>query len=142
MFTLFDLLKWVGGVVGAVFGAHYGYEAFAWPGALVGALLGGLAGLLVGDLPWMASWAWMRYDLKRSSVPRLKQRLQREYFVAHLLIGELVSRGEPLEQFRAHVAALMRSGDAPERHFGEAAARLWFPDLLADPPSGDHETGA
>ena len=147
MFTLFDLLKLAGAVTGAVFGGRYGYDAFGWPAAILGVLLGVVAGVLVGNLPWVASWAWMRYDLKRCSVPKLKERLKREYFISHLLIGELVSRGEPLEQFRGHVAALLRSGDAAEHHFGKGAARIWFPDLLPEsrststtpmpPPSGN-----
>jgi len=135
MFTLFDLLKLVGAVTGAVVGGRYGYDAFGWPAAILGVLVGVVAGVLVGNLPWVASWAWMRYDLKRCSVPRLKERLQREHFISHLLIGELVSRGEPLEQFRGYVAGLLRSGDPAEHHFGKGAARIWFPDLLPDAPS-------
>lgn len=130
MFTLFDLLKLLGTLAGAVIGGSYGLS-FGWPTAIVGALIGLMVGMLVGNLPWAASYAWMRYDLKRSSVATLKARLQREYFISHLLIGELVSRGEPLEQFRHYVAELLRSENALERHCGESAAGMWFPELLA-----------
>jgi hypothetical protein len=134
VFTLFDLLKLLGTVAGAVIGGSYG-SSFGWPAAIVGALIGLIIGMLVGNLPWAASYAWMRYDLKRSSVAKLKERLQREYFISHLLIGELVSRGEPLEQFRDYVAELLRSQNALERHCGEGVAGMWFPELLANSPS-------
>ena len=130
MFTLFDLLKLLGTVAGAVIGGSYG-SSFGWPAAIVGALIGLIIGMLVGNLPRAASYAWMRYDLKRSSVAKLKERLQREYFISHLLIGELVSRCEPLEQFRDYVAELRRSQNVLERHCGEGVAGMWFPELLA-----------
>jgi hypothetical protein len=130
VFTFFDLLKLLGAGAGAVIGGSYG-SSFGWPAALAGILLGLIVGMLVANLPWAASRAWMRYDLKRSSVAKLKERLRREYFISHLLIGELVSRGEPLEQFRDYVAELLRSQNALERHCGEGVAGTWFPELLA-----------
>jgi len=134
MFTIFDLLKLLGAVAGAVLGGSYG-SSFGWLAAILGALIGFVVGMLIGNLPWAASWAWMRYDLKRSSIAKLKERLHREYFISHLLIGELVSRGEPLGQFREYVAGLLRSRNALERHCGEGTAGMWFPDLLANSSS-------
>jgi hypothetical protein len=134
VFTFFDLLKLLGAGAGAVIGGSYG-SSFGWPAAIVGTLVGLIVGMLVGNLPWAASRAWMHYDLKRSSVAKLKERLQREYFISHLLIGELLSRGEPLEQFRDYVAELLRSHNALERHCGEGVARMWFPELLASSSS-------
>ncbi|MDH5221124.1 MAG: hypothetical protein OEW94_07825 [Betaproteobacteria bacterium] len=130
MFTFFDLLKLLGAAAGAVIGGSYG-SSFGWPAAIVGTLAGLIVGMLVGNLPWTASRAWMHYDLKRSSVAKLRDRLQREHSISHLLIGELLSRGEPLEQFRDYVAELLRSHDALERRCGEGTARMWFPELLA-----------
>jgi hypothetical protein len=130
MLTIFDLLQGVGAFGGALFAGRFGYDSFGWPTAVVATPLGFVAGAYIGNLPWAAAGAWMRYDLKRSSNDKLKERLEAEYFVAHLLIAELVSRGEPLEQFRSYVGALLHSDDSSRHHFGEQTARIWFPDLL------------
>lgn len=135
MFTLFDGFKLLGAVGGAVVGGSYGYQTFGWLGAVIGLPLGLLVGSFVLNLPWVVVWAWMRYDLKRSSIAKLKNRLHREYSISHLLIAELVSRGEPLEQFREFVAGLLRSNNPLERHCGEGAAGMWFPDLLVNSSS-------
>lgn len=131
MFTLFDLLKLTGVVTGAVIGGCLGYQAFGWLTAIIGVPLGIIMGAFIGNLPWVAAWLWMRYDLKRCSIPELKERLQSQRFISHLLIAELVSRGEPLEQFRDYVASSLRS----DGEFGESTARIWFPDLLPDSSS-------
>lgn len=128
MFTAFDLLKLVGALGGAVLGGLYGF-AHGWLAAVAGIVVGLVVGAFAGNLPWLASWAWMRYDLKRSSTARLKERLRAEYGISHLLIGELVSRGEPLEQFREYVAGLLESQNPLERHCGKGTAGMWFPDL-------------
>jgi len=134
MFTLFDLFQLVVAIAGAILVGSYG-SSFGWLAAILGALIGFVVGLLIGNLPWAASRAWMRYDLKRCSIAKLKERLNYEGFISHLLIGELVSRGEPLEQFRDYVAGLLRSSDVLERHYGEGTAGMWFPDLLPNDSS-------
>jgi hypothetical protein len=135
VFTLFDLLKLVGAGAGAFFAARLGYQTFGWPAAMIAAPLGFVGGGFIGNLPWVAAGAWMRFDLKRSSSAKLKQRLEREYFISHILIAELVSRGEPLEQFRGYVAGLLQSSNPSEQHFGREVAGLWFRDLLPVSPS-------
>ena len=135
MFTIFDLLKLLGAAAGAVLGGGYGYQTFGWLGAVIGLPLGLLVGSFVFNLPLVVGWAWMRYDLKRSSIAKLKNRLHREYAISHLLIAELVSRGEPPGQFREYVAGLLRSNNPLERHCGEGTAGMWFPDLLVNSSS-------
>ena len=134
MFTLLDIFKLLLTVAGAIIGGIYG-SSFGWTAAIAGALIGLIVGILVGNLPRATSYAWMVYDLKRSSVAKLKERLQLEPFMAHLLIGELVSRGEPLEQFRDYAAELLRSSNTLERDCGKGVADMWFPELVADSSS-------
>ncbi len=134
LLTLFDLFKFGGALMGAVAASSFGYRTFGWPAAIVAAPLGLIAGAFIGNLPWIATDLLMRYELKRSSSARLKQRLESEFFISHLLIAELVSRGEPLEQFRDYVTGLMRSADPHQRYFGHAVARIWFPDALPPQP--------
>jgi len=134
MFTFFDILKLLVTVAGAIIGGSYG-SSFGWTAAIAGALTGLIVGVLVGNLPRAAGYARMVYDLKRSSVTRLKERLPHEPLIAHFLIGELVSRGEPPEQFRDYAAELLRSPNALERECGKGVAHMWFQELLADSSS-------
>lgn len=131
MFTIFHFVQLVGSVIGAYVGGRYG-SSFGAVAMVFCAVIGWIVGAFVGNLPWAVAWAWMRYDLKRTGVEKLKERLQREFFIAHILIGELVSRGEPLEQFREHVVRLLHSSTLAERQFGQRAASVWFPDLLTN----------
>lgn len=135
MFTIFHVFKLLGAALGAILGGSYGYQTFGWLGAVIGLPLGLLVGWFVANLPWVVCWAWFRYDLKRSSIAKLKNRLHPEYSISHLLIAELVLRGEPLGQFREYVAGLLRSNNPLERHCGEGTARMWFPDLLVNSSS-------
>ncbi len=143
-FTIFHLLILTGAVTGAFAAARFCCREFGWLSVLVAAPLGFIAGAFVGNLPWVAAVAWMRYDFKRCSVAKLKQRLENEYFISHLLIAELVIRGEPLEQFRGYVAGLLQSANPDRPRFGKMNAQIWFPDLLPAVPEssnpGDHNT--
>jgi hypothetical protein len=141
MFTIFDFLKLTGACAGAIGASVLGYREFGWLAVIVVTPLGFIVGAFIGNLPWVAVWAWVRYDFRRSGAAELKQRLEREYYLSHLLIAELVSRGEPVEQFRDYVVGLLRSDNSDEQRFGEASARIWFPDLLPAPDSREPSQG-
>jgi hypothetical protein len=57
-------------------------------------------------------------------------RLDREPFMSHLVIAELVVRGEPVESFRNVVIAQLSSASPDLQQYGRANAKLWFPDLV------------
>ena len=99
MLTAFDLLQLLGILAGIATGLSIGHACFGWVGAAVGGVLGLLAGYLVGRLPWLIAWGIFRFRIKSTSTERLRKRLETQYFISHLLIAEIVVRGEPAESF-------------------------------------------
>jgi hypothetical protein len=130
MFTIFDLFVLVGGLAGFVVGAVVGWLHFGLIGAAAGCVAGALLGLIAGRVPWLLVWWLLRYRLSSSTSEALRERLTKQYYISHLIIGELVSRGEPVESFRQFVLDQLRSEDADVRRFGEANSSLWFPGLI------------
>ena len=130
MFTLFDALVLFGSIIGGAIGVVKGWHSYGAIGAAVGAVLGLAVGAILGNLPWWFVANVMRVNLKWSKTETLRAKIDRQPFVAHLLIAELLSRGEPLESFREAVTKQLQSSSPLEREFGERNAKLWFPDLL------------
>lgn len=129
MFTIFHLLQFVGSVAGLIAGISYGGR-FGIPGAVLGGVLGFVIGTLAGRLPWVMAWTAMQRDLTRATAQELRKRVRREYYISHLLLAELASRGESLEGLRGVVVDQLNSSSADVRRFGEANAAAWFPDLV------------
>ena len=115
MFTIFHLILLVVAVATAVSGAIVGLKEFGIGGAVVGGVLGLAVGVVVGKLPFALPMAWLRWDLRRSSVEPLRRRLDEQYFLSHLILAELARRGEPMDNFREAVARQLasESPDAP-----------------------------
>ncbi len=129
MLTAFDLLQLLGILAGIATGLSIGHACFGWVGAAVGGVLGLLAGYLVGRLPWLIAWGIFRFRIKSTSTERLRKRLETQYFISHLLIAEIVVRGEPAESFWPYVLSLLRSDSSDQRRFGWQNLRIWFPRL-------------
>ena len=129
MFTFFDLLMVLGALAGLAAGAVIGAD-FGIGFSVAGACIGILLGYLLGRAPWGLAALHMRRTLARASVQELRAQLDDRYFISHLIIGELVARGEPVESFRSTVAAQLESASSDVRRFGDANAKRWFPDLL------------
>ena len=136
MLTIFDILPIAGAVAGADCGYHVGHSAGGIAGAIVGAGCGVVAGWVGGSIPFLLSGRLLRRSLASSDSQQLRQRLEREYFVSHLIIAELVKRGEPTESVRAAVVAQLASQNADVQRFGRANAKLWFRDLVGGPVAG------
>jgi len=143
MFTIFHLLELFGASSGLVTGASLGHERFGWAGGVAGAVIGLYVGLILGRLPFVIGFVVLRRDLKRCDVVTLRSRLDEQYFISHLIIAELLVRGEPVESLRDYVLGLVRSDSADRRAFGEQNLRLWFPDVEQQPggSSGSTPTG-
>ena len=136
MLTMFDILQFGGVIAGAVFG----YRLGAGFGGTVGGVLGSIAGIAVGwtvgRLPFVVSLWSLRRSFNRASVADLRSRLEREYFISHLIIAELVTRGEPVESFRSVVEHQLASQSADVQRFGRANAQVWFPELAGNAAAG------
>lgn len=134
MITLFHMLQVAGVVAGALVGGRAGVDVAGTAGGISGGFVGAAVGWVVGRLPFVLGMGWVHCGLRRSSTPDLRAQLESDYYVSHLIIAELTARGEPLESVRRVVVAQLTSPSAHERTFGEANARVWFPDLLREPP--------
>lgn len=135
-YTLFDIFILCGALVGGIEGASNGFEYFGLFGGIVAAAAGGCAGFLVGKLPWALLLAWMRRSLNRESSQRLRERVRRgrEYFMSHLLLAELMRRGEDVSGELPAILELLRSGSADHRRFGWGALIVAFPHYAAQIP--------
>jgi len=130
MFTLFDALQLAAIVGGLALGIAIGGGHFGTAGAVVGGVAGVVAGWAVGETPWLLAWAWMRRDLRRATPDELRRRVGEEWYIAHLLIAELASRGETIDDLRPVIQDQLRSGSPDTRRAAEHTAGLWFPDLI------------
>jgi hypothetical protein len=133
MITIFDVFSFACAVGGGVLGWNVGHSVGGWIGAATGAALGAYVGLVVGRLPGALAVYWMRWSLRRRPTDDLRARLEPEYFIAHLIIAELLARGEALDSFRGFVNWQLESSSAHVRFYGKINARTWFPDLLSSP---------
>lgn len=131
MFTLFDLLQWAT-ALGLMAGLSLvGQANYGWLGAISGGVLGFVGGSILGRVPWMLSWSSYRLHLKRSSTEKLMSELKEQYYVSHLLIAELVVRGEPVEQFWPYILSQVQSESSDQRRLGWHNLNIWFPRLAA-----------
>lgn len=146
MFTIFHLLQLIALVIGLIAGAYYGGNYFGWLGGILGALLGAFAGFaILGRIPFLLSFAILRCDLKQTDTATLKENLKTQFFISHLIIAELVRRGELVEEFRDYIFSLLQSEYFDQRRFGWQNLNIWFPELAAqvetfDPMSPANES--
>jgi len=129
MVFMLHLSRLLGLVLGLAAGAVIGLGASAWAGVVIGAILGVSVGFLAGALVPEFARILIRLVLKWSDGTRLRARLEHKHCLSHLIITELVSRGEPVEQFRGYVESLIRSDSAARRSCGKMSRRKWFPDM-------------
>jgi hypothetical protein len=129
MLTIFHFMQLLGAGVGLVMGLDIGHQEFGVTGTIVSGFAGVVCGYLLGALPYAVAGIWIRQDLKHCDTTELKARLDRQYAISHLIIAQLVRRGEPVEQFRGYVDSLRHSGSADRRRFGDLNHRIWFPEI-------------
>ena len=128
--TLFDALQIIGAIVAAIWIGEYGLS-FSWYGGVFGGFIGLIIGYFIGSLPFALSCLMMRYKLKRTSTNKLREQLKKQYYISHLIINELISREEPVEQFRDYVESMIKSENLDKRKFGIYVAEIWFPEMLS-----------
>lgn len=132
MAFIFHLSRLLGVLLGVGLGLAITFFAGAWAGIPIGVILGVAAGYLFGLLPPECARHGIKFTLRWSDTARLKERLHREHGLAAIIIEELMSRGEPVEQFRDYVEALVRSNSAFRRSCGKQCRKKWFPSATSE----------
>jgi hypothetical protein len=125
IFTIFHVFELLGALVGIAAGATGGRRWFGWVGIIVGAVLGLFLGFLAGKLPYLIAVQTLIRNLHRCDAATLRSRLDQEYYISHLIIAELLIRGEPIESFRDHISGLLLSDSPDRRRFGNEVLRIW-----------------
>jgi hypothetical protein len=129
MTIIYLLSRVLGALVGVGLGLVIIFFASAWAGIPIGIALGVSVGCLFGLVPPEFVRHGIKFSLRWSDTARLKERLRQEHGLAPLIIEELVSRGEPVEQFRDYVESLLRSNSFIRRGCGRMIRCKRFPDM-------------
>lgn len=130
--TIFDFIQVIGIIIGAWIGFKWGRGSFGLFGALGGGGLGLVVGYFVGQVPWYLAWVVFEIALRSASKERLRKRLQTEHFIAHLLIAELIVRGEPVDSFWPYIMSLLQADSFYERYHGWENLNIWFPRIAKE----------
>jgi len=127
--TIFDVVA-VGVFLAAVIsGARVGYGVAGVTGGIGGALVGAFAGFAIGRLPFLIAFRWARRRFRRQSTDDLRSDLASKYYIVHLILGELMRRGEDISGDLPVLLGLLSSDASDKRDFGLAGLRLGFPEL-------------
>jgi hypothetical protein len=129
LYLLYLLSRVLGALLGVGLGLVIILFASAWAGIPIGVILGVAVGCLFGLVPPEIVRHGIKFSLRWSETARLKERLHREPGLAPLIIEELVSSGEPVEQFRDHVESLLQSNSFIRRSAGKECRKKWFPAM-------------
>jgi hypothetical protein len=135
MLTIYDLVQFATTTAGAVIGYRVGGLSDGHRTALAGAAAGALLGWFIGRLPQMVARTLVWCSIKRQSSTELREALDEQYVISHLIIAELVKRGEPAESFRDVIEAQMESPFEEVRQFGYANAELWLAEPTDEAPA-------
>ncbi|MCL2871895.1 MAG: hypothetical protein FWF41_02765 [Betaproteobacteria bacterium] len=130
-FTFFDALIVIGIIAGIFIGHKCGLLWFGTTGAIGIALVGGAMGYIVARLPWVFANRSIKQRLEKEPSQQLRERLHHEYFVAHLILAQLMKRGEDISNELPWVIGLIKSEDKNRRIFGWSALKFAFPKIAA-----------
>ena len=132
-YTIFDLFSLGGVIAGSFIGGKYGFLNLGFIGGLTGAVIGAGAGFLLGRLPYLFASFSAKRSFEKESSQRLRERLRRgnEYYVSHLLLAQLMKRGENIASELPSIVDLIKSESSERRRFGWAALKFAFPETAS-----------
>ncbi|WP_147468258.1 hypothetical protein [Corallococcus interemptor] len=116
-------------------GAFVGHGLLGWMGAAGGVPVGWVLGYGVGGLPFLVVARILSNNLRRTDPASLKQRLEAEYYISHLLLAELAQRGEDLAQYEEPILQLLQAESGDRRQHGWTSLQSFYParaEALAD----------
>jgi hypothetical protein len=128
----------LGALSGIAAGVLLGRKWFGLTGMILLGLAGLFIGLFMGRLPYLVALQTLMRNIQRSDAATLRLRLDKEYYISHLIIAELLLRGENIESFRGYISGLVNSDSPKRRRFGQEVLRIW-PDAAQPPDSSDPE---
>lgn len=140
MLTIYDLVRFATTTAGGIIGYRVGGLSEASFGSLAGATAGVMLGWFIGRLPGMVSRTIVWCSIKRRDSASLRAALDEQYSISHLIIAELVKRGEPAESFREVIEAQKASPFEEVRQFGEGNAELWLDEPMRIGPAAEVRT--
>jgi hypothetical protein len=126
----------LGALVGIAAGILLGRRWFGSTGMILLGLTGLFVGFYTGRLPYLIALQALMRNIQRSDAATLRLRLDKEYYISHLIIAELLLRGENIDSFRHHISGLVNSDSAKRRRFGREILRIW-PDAAQPLDSSD-----
>lgn len=130
MFTIFHLLMLAVPLAAIAVGSYLGWQYFGIAGLMVGGVAGLLLGAVVGALPLVVALSWQGKKLRELSSDELRRHLrQHDCLTPNLLLLELLSRGESIDDEQPIIIDLLASDDSSRRTRGWAAAQSVYPEL-------------
>ncbi len=136
IFDIFHLFELLGALAGIAAGVLLGRRCFGPMGMILIGLAGLFIGLFVGRLPYLIALQALMRNIQKSDAATLRLRLDKEYYISHLIIAELLLRGETIESFRNHISGLVNSDVPKRRRFGREVLRIW-PEAAQSPDASD-----
>jgi hypothetical protein len=143
MFTIFHVVELGGGLLGMLSGGLTAAHLLGWPAGLLEGVLGAVLGFLFGRVPGVIATRAVFRDLRRKPPEELRGLVQRGVWPAyHLVLGELVRRGEDVAGEFAFVHALLVADDPVKRYQGLVNLELYYPALAVRMPDYRPEEAA
>ena len=137
MFTIFHLIEFGGGLLVMLIGGLTGTYLLGWPGGLLGGVLGAVLGFFLGRVPGVVATRALFRDLRRKPIEELRALFQRGVWPAyHLVLGELVRRGEDVAGEFVFVHALLVAEDPVKRYQPGKPARCTLARHVSAASSG------
>jgi hypothetical protein len=128
--TAFDVIQWAAIFAGGYGGYALGSKHFGLFGGIGGGVVGLIAGYFLGRLPFLI--AWRSLGIRHKSTEELKSIFQRDqFFIFHLALAELISRGVDVSGEKLRVLDLLLSAASDRRRFGWGSLQIAYPDLAA-----------
>lgn len=126
--TIFDIACLAALIFGLIHGADFG-SRFGSVGSIVGAIFGGTVGLILGRVPFFLALKLGQRNLSNKTVEDLRSMLlDSEEFAPNIVLLELGSRGEDLEQDLPVVLDMLVAPSKERRRRGWHALASAFPE--------------